>query len=177
MEAEDLCGRERGERQRADVEQQLVETASPRAPLDQRHCQRECECSPRTDDGGARKRADGADRDRPGPLHLDRERLTDADEREDRQQTEDVEAAAHDRHEEAGAGTEDADEADEDRQPAADPEEARTGMGVWTGGRATVDRGRRVGDRDQLAHRLLAVFRQAEQTRGALLGLGQERLL
>ena len=78
---EDRRGAERGERQRTDVEEQLVEDGAARAPLDRRHGDREHECCARADDRRRRERTDGADGDRARLLHLERQHLAEADER------------------------------------------------------------------------------------------------
>ena len=64
------------------------------APLDDRRRRREHERGPGAEERGAGKRADGADRDRASVVHLDRKRLAEADEHDERDQGEDIVAGA-----------------------------------------------------------------------------------
>ena len=124
---EDLRGGERGKRERADVEEQLVEDAPPGAPLDRRHRDRERERGARADDRSAGERTDGAHRDRAGVLDLERESLADADEDDDRDQACDVGARTDEDAADAHRGADDSYEADQHREAPRHPEEVRGG--------------------------------------------------
>ena len=70
-----------------------------------------------TKEGGARERADGADRDRSPVVHFDRKRLAEADENDERDQCEDVVARAQHDSEHACPDADEGNEADHDRKP------------------------------------------------------------
>ena len=89
-QVEDEAAASDGERQRADVEEHAVERRAPSAPLHGDRRDREREGGARAEERGAGERADGADRDRAAVVDLERERLADADERDEREQPDDV---------------------------------------------------------------------------------------
>ena len=103
---------------------------APCAPLDDRRRRRENERSARPEEGGTRERAHGADRDRASVVHLDRERLPEADEHDERDQRKVVVAGAEDDAEHARRDADEGDEAHEERQPAREREEPRAVDGV-----------------------------------------------
>ncbi len=82
--------REPAERQRAEVEAELVERGPVGAPVDEAHRGGEREGRTRPEQRCACERADGAERDRAPIEHLDRKRLADGDEPHEHEQPRDV---------------------------------------------------------------------------------------
>ena len=80
---------QRGQRERADVEEHVVDRRAPCAPLDDGGRDRERDRCPRTEERRARERTDGGDRDR-AVVDLQRESLPDADQDHQGDQPEDV---------------------------------------------------------------------------------------
>ena len=118
---EDACCRERRERERADVEEDLMRPDPLRAPVDDRDRDRDRERSPRPEQRGAGDRSDGAERDRAtADLVADRQRdgLADSDERDDREQAGDVGRAAEDEAVDACDDSREAHSADEQTEAA-----------------------------------------------------------
>ena len=136
---EDARRRERRERERADVEEHVLEAGTAGAPLDGGDRHRERQGDPRPEERRTGERADGADGDRAGLLHLERERLADADEPDDGDQADDVRRLAEHGAQNPGGRTEGADEADEERQGARHGEEPRCGRRVRASGLAAFD--------------------------------------
>ena len=119
-------GGERGERERADVEEDAVDLRPAGAPFDDRGRGREDERRPWAEQGSTREGADCADRDRASVVHLDRERLAEADEHDERDEREDVVVGAEQEGQHARADADDRHEADEEREPEREREEARS---------------------------------------------------
>ena len=96
------------------------------APFDDRGRGREDERRPWAEQGSTCKGADGADRDRASVVHLDRERLTEADEHDEGDEREDVVVGAEQEGQHARADADDRHEADQEREPEREREKARS---------------------------------------------------
>ncbi len=166
------CGAERRERERADVEQHVVQGRAPCAPLDHGGGDRDRERGARAEQGRSCDRADRSDRDRP-LVELQRERLPDPDERDDCDEAEDVLALAEHDPEHAGGDAEHADEADQHCEPRRERQEARPVHRVRPRVTALGVRLDLQGGRDRSV--MLAVLRHRDEPRRALFG-HEERL-
>ena len=136
-EVEDCRRREAGEREGADVEEELVDRRAPRAPLHRRGGDGERQRRLRAGDRGSGQRTDRADGDR-ASVELEGERLAAGDERDDRQQAEDLGRRSEDEAERAGGDAADADETT--RLPS--PRESETNRGLPACGDAAGARSR-----------------------------------
>ena len=160
-DGEHAGGCERGERERADVEEHAVDLRPAGAPFDDRGRGREDERRPWAEQGSACEGADRADRDRASVVHLDRERLAEADEHDEGDEREDVVVGAEQEAQHARADAHDRHEADQEREPEREREKARSVNRMRPGmpallGRSQLERRRqrlevvaRLRDRDQ----------------------------
>ena len=158
--------RERGQRERADVEDHVVERRPPRAPLHRGDRDRQGERGADAEQRGAGDRADGADRDR-AVVDLERERLAGTDERDECNQPEPVRAVRRDHAERAGHEADGADDPDEDRKTPREREEARAVHRVRPRV-AALEVGNALGGRGQ-RHDVVAVLRNRDEPALALL--------
>ena len=126
---EDARRRQRRERERADVEEHVLEPEPAGAPLDRGDRHRERQRDARPEERRARERADGADGDR-ADVRLERERLADPDQADDGEEAEELVGPAHQQAEDPRPRSERADGADEQREPRREGEEARAVRGV-----------------------------------------------
>ena len=123
-EHEDRGRSERGERERADVEEHAVDLLALCAPLHDADRDRDCKGGSRPEERGTRERADGTDRDR-AVVELERERLPHADERDHGEEPDHVRRGAEDRADDARSDAHRADEADEHAESRRELEEPR----------------------------------------------------
>ena len=162
---------ERGERERADVEEHAVDLRPAGAPLDDRGRGREDERRPRAEEGRAGERADRADRDRASVVHLDRERLAEADEHDEGDEREDVVVGAEQEPQHARADADHRHEADEEREAEREREEARPVNRMRPGMPALLRRDQL--DRRRQRLEVVARFRDRDQAGLAVARHGQ----
>ena len=160
--------RQRGERERPDVEQDAVDLGPAGAPLDDRRRGREHERRPRAEERRSGQRADRADRDRSTVVDLDRERLAEADEDDEGDQREDVVVGSEHEPDDARPDPDDRDEADEKGEPEREREEARPVHRVRPWMPALLRRSDLDGRRKRLE--VVARFRHCDQSRLAVVG-------
>ncbi len=170
-EREDGCRHERRERQRADVEEHLVDRTAVGAPLDRADGDRDRECAPRAEERSACERTDGADGDR-AVVELERERLPHADERDHGEQADDVGRGAQEDAHHAGRDARDRHEADQQPQTGRKLQEARSARGV---GRVTALQLRH-GFRNPRQWLVVVALLRDRDERNAAVGGHQERL-
>ena len=129
VQREGADGRQRREREGADVEEHVVQRLPPGAPLDRRSRKRERERGPGAEQGGTGERAHCADGDR-AENEFVRQGLARSEERDDRNQTADVVAGAEDEAGDAGCATDQADEADDGSEALREREKGWTVHGM-----------------------------------------------
>src|SRR5205823_12238713 len=119
-------------RERADVEENVMQRLAPGAPLDGRGRDRERQSGTGAEQGRARERTHGADGDG-AEIELERERLPGADERDDRDHSADVVVCPEDEAGNSGPGADQADKPDHGGQALGEREKGRTvnGMRAW----------------------------------------------
>ncbi len=122
--AKHSCGRERGETERADVEEHVVARVASCAPVHRCRGHGERKRSSRPEEGRSGQGSHGADRDR-AVVHLEGQRLAEADEHDEREQGEEMLAAAEGEPEGAHADSDRRDERDDGRQRTRKLKEAR----------------------------------------------------